>query len=64
MPKTSEITPALNSQILEATQKALPGGCTKKQFDAEFNEQIKKAGFSPKSYHAYMRKYFDNSGDF
>lgn len=58
--KLSDITPKLNNEIVEETTRRcrVLNDFTKKTFTKIFDEVITERGFTPKSYHSYMRKYF------
>ena len=58
--KLSDITPKLNREIADTAWKRCKeiNDFSQKAFNRIFNEAITEKGFNPKSYHAYMRKYF------
>jgi len=58
MKNLNEITPELNSEIVEKTIKILGNTATKKQFDTEFKKQVESLGYNFKQYNSYMKKYF------
>lgn len=60
--KKEEITPALNSQLVEKANKACiaKNSFTKKDFNNAFNAAIKEAGYTPAYYSSIMRKIGSN----